>query len=314
VWVAGKRGGFVLLLVWFLSASVGGQGSGRMDSMAIFNPANLPGSGGSMVRFRFAQDLEYRLSCTNLFFINWQQGDHANLISLFHHLEYRSQFTNDRNVTIGNSFVHDLGIQYFIDSVSRFQPDENTLDTRIEVRIGKNLSYTVFSTLSTRMFNSYHYTTDRTGNLMKTLSASFLTPLLWTFSTGLGWTVPKFGSLSFGLSAAKFTWILNREIYDQQDIVEFYGVPKEKAFMFEYGLSMHFLVDRDFLKRVHWNCDLLIFKNYGKPVDLAMKNFIGVRINKFLKTSIQTRLFYEQEVSKCLQIENLVSLGFYVNL
>jgi hypothetical protein len=312
--VLGKRGGLILLCAWHLSANAFGQSLFRKDSTYI---CTLPGPADTAIPpifYRLEQDIEYSLSFANLLFINWKQGNNNNFVSLAHHLKYRSQFTNPGNIKISNSFTHDLGIQYFFDSISRFQPDENTLDTRVEVGIRKNLTLSVLSNLSTRIFNSYFYASNRQGNLVKTLSGAFLTPFLWTFSTGFGLTIPRLGSVNLGISAARLTWIRNNDVYDQQNILEFYGVPKKKQVLLEYGLSMHLLVDRKFLTRVHWNCDLLVFKNYKKPFDFTMKNFVSVRISKFLKTSIQTRVYYENEVSKQLQVENLVSLGCYFNL
>ena len=310
----GTREALVIFCTWLISVMGAGQNL-VMNDTVVMKTLNDPADPEvSLVKFRFTQDLEYSVSFTALVYYNWQQGEHTNLVSLVHHLRYKSQFTNFRNIKISNYFIHFLGIQYFFDSISRFHPDENTLDTRMELKIGKNLAFNVFSNFTTCFFNSFNYTKDHNGDLLKTLSASFLTPLLWTFSTGLGWNFPQWGTLSLGLSAAKFTWIRNREVFSQQNIVEFYGVPKGKNHSIEYGFSMHLLVDKDFQNRVHWNCDLLIFKNYEKPVDLVMKNLIGLMINKFLKTSIQTRLFYEREVSKTIQFENMVSLGFYFNL
>lgn len=261
-----------------------------------------------------AHDLEYSLSCTALLYKNRHQESSADLVSILHQLRYRFRVTNANRFKISNSFTHELGFQYFFDSISRFQPDENTLDTHVDFMIGKNLTLTVFSNLTTRFFNSYMYTTNQRGTLVKTLSAAFLTPLVWTFSTGFACVFPRLGTLSFGLSSAKLTGVRNRAVYTGQNITEFYGVPKEKSHILEYGLSMHFLADKDFLKRVHWNCDVLIFKNYRKPVDITMKNFIGIRINRFVKTSLQTRLSFENEASKKVQMEHLVSVGFYFNL
>ncbi|MEI7500323.1 MAG: DUF3078 domain-containing protein [Bacteroidota bacterium] len=309
-----KRGGLVLLWVWLMSAIGGGQSLMLKDTLILVALKNLDVNGLSLVKFCFTQDLEYSFTFSNILFLNWQQGNSNSQFSLLQRIKYRSQLNNTRNFTISTSFVHNLGIQFYFDSISRFQPDENTLDTRIEIRLRKNITFSLTSNLSTRLFNAYDYSSDQTGSLLKTLNSSFLTPLLCTFSAGLALTVPRVGMISLGLSAAKLTFIGNREIYTQNDILEFYGVPKEKRFVFEYGLSMHLLVDKNFLKRFQWNCDLLIFKNYEKPVDLVMKNLIGVRLNKFLKTSIQTRLFYEKQVSKSIQVENLVSLGFYFNL
>jgi hypothetical protein len=310
----GKWIALIVVGTWFMPVMGSGQNLVWSDTLVMVSLLDPVDSGISLIRFRMTQDVEYSLSGTSLVFNNWHHGENRNLVSMLHHLHYRSLFTNHGNIKIINCFSHTLGIQYFFDSITRFQPDENTLDTRIESSIGKNLNFTFFSTLTTRMFNAYIYQTDQNGSLLKTLSASFLTPLIWTFSAGFGWTFTQLGTFSIGLSAGKFTWIRNRKVFDQQKTGIFYGIPKEKNHLFEYGFSLHLLVDKDFLNRVRWNCDLLVFKNAEKPFDLAVKNLIAIRINKYLQTSIQTRLFYEQQVSKSVQVENLLSLGFYVNL
>lgn len=307
----GKRRGLVLLCTWLMSLIGGGQNLVWKDTVALVFLKNPADPGISLVKFCFSQNLEYSFTFSNMLFLNWQRGNSNSQASFQQQLKYRLQLNNTRNFTINTSFVHNLGVQFFFDSITRFQPDENTMDTRIEIRIRKNVTFSVLSNLTTRLFNEYDYSSCQASTLLKTLNSSFLTPLLCTFSAGFGWTVPRFGTLSLGLSAAKFTWIRNREIYDQQDILEFYGVPKNKSYLFEYGLSIHLMIDKNFLNRVQWNCDVLIFKNYKKPADLIMKNLLGIRINKFLKASIQTRLYYEEEKSKNVQIENLISIGFY---
>ena len=303
-------GAVVLLCACLTSSQTTGQNLVWKDTVLLAGLTQLADSGSRLIKFRITQDLEYSITGANMLFLHWQHEPNTNQVSLFQHLKYQSQINNDCNFKIVNSFVHDLGIQCFFDSISRFQPDENTLDTRLEVRLTKNFTFSVFSTLTTRLFNAYNYATDHTGNLCKTLNASFLTPMIWTFSAGLGWTAPRFATFSFGLSSAKLTYIHNKAIFDQLKVPAFYGVPKNKNHLFEYGLSMHLLLDRNFKNRVHWNCDVLLFKNYKKPIDLVMNNLVGIRINKFLKTSIQTNLYYESAVSRNLQLENVISMGF----
>jgi hypothetical protein len=304
----------VLLFACLLFMTGISQNLVRKDTLNISALGNPGDSGLLRVAFRVVHDLEYSLSCSALHFLNWRQGSDVNLVSLFHLLKYRAQCTNDRCVKFSNAFIHELGFRYLIDSIFRFQPDENTLNTRLEVTIGKTISLLVYSNMTTPLFDSYLYSVDSAGKLLKNLGASFMTPFLWTFSTGFGWKVPRFGTLSLGLTAARFTWIRNRKAFSRQDVDELFGVTKEKGFAFEYGISMHLLVDRDFLKRIHWNCDLLIFKNYRKPADVALKNQVGIRLTKLLKMNIQTRLFYEQEVSRNIQAETLLILGLYLNL
>ena len=304
----------VLLFAWLMPATAGGQYLVWKDTAVLVNLKNPVDPGASYIKYRLTQELEYSFTFANMLFLNWQQGSNKNQVTLLQNIKYRSQVSNTRNFNINTSFVHDLGIQFFFDSITRFQPDENTLDTRIEYRILPNLTFTVFTNLATRLFNGYDYSSDQHGNLVKSLNSSLFTPLLYTFSGGFEWTIPRTGLISLGLSSGKLTVILNKEVYEKSGISEFYGVPKEKRLILEYGLSMHLLVDRDFLKRVHWNCDVMIFKNFQKPIDLVMKNLIGIRISKFFRTCLQTRLCYEKEVSKCLQVENVISLGFYFQL
>lgn len=302
-------------LLWLVTCLVVFETDGQVvllkDTMVLATIENPFDPGISPLKFRLTQDIEYSISFSNLLFINWQRISGDNQAALFQYIKYKTKLNDARSLTISTSFVHNLGIQVFFDSISRFQPDENVMDTRIDIRIQKDLSLTVLSNVSTRLFNAYDYSSDTAGDLMRTLRAAFLTPLLCTFSAGLGWTVLRYGTLTLGLSAAKLTVIRNKEVYDELGISEFYGVPRDKNHSLEYGLSLHLMVDKKFSERFHWTCDALVFKNYKKPIDIVIKNLIGIRINKFLKTSIQTRLLYEEQVSKCLQVENLITIGFF---
>jgi hypothetical protein len=306
-----RRGELVLMGAWLFSAIGVGQNLVWHDSTVLLRLQNPIEPGATLVKFRFTQELEYSVTLSNMLFLNWHKGNGSNQAAFLHRVNYRSKLNHSGNFSISASFNHILGIQFFFDSISRFQPDENTLDTRIEIRLRKNIAFSVLSNLTTRLFNGWDYSSDQTGNLIRTLNSSFLTPLVCTFSAGLGWTFSGWGSVNLGVSAAKFTLVRNSAIYDETGVTDFYGVPKDRKFLFEYGMTLHLLIDRNFLNRVQWNCDVLIFKNYEMPVDLVLKNLVGIRINKFLKTTIQTRFFYEEETSKNFQIENLVTLGFY---
>jgi hypothetical protein len=310
----GTRGRLLLLCVFIVPAVGTGQRVLWQDTIVLITLQDRAAPGTSMIKYQVSQDFDYSLSCTNMLFSNWQNGGNTDFVSLFHHLQYRSQVIKGKNVKICNSFQHELGIQYFFDSISRFQPDENTLDTRVEVKIASNLTAFVFSHLTTRLFNSWHYSDDGNGRPAKTLYASFATPLIWTFSTGCGWVFPHLGTFNLGLSAGRFTWFRDKQIYRQANVVDLYGVRKNKNHIFEYGLSIYVLAEKDFLKRVHWDFDLIMFKNFKQPVDLMFKNQVGIRINKYLKGSVQTRLYYNKAVSRKFQVENMLSVGFYFQL
>ena len=265
-------------------------------------------------RISFNQGLDYSFSVSNFLFLNWHHDRNANQVILLQNLSYKFSLSGDSMVCFSGSFLHDLGLQSYFDSITKIQTDDNTLNTRFDIRIHKNLNLTINSILTSRLMNGYDYSVDDSGRIVKILNSSFCTPLLWTFSGGFTLTWHDFGSFNLGLTTGKLTYIRDKSIFGKQNVTKFFGVPEGKDHIFEYGLSLQFIADKEFFKRIKWNCDLLIFKKYAAPVDFTLKNNIGIRINRFLKAGIQTRIFYEEMVSRSIQLENLVTFGFYVHL
>ncbi len=283
------------------------------DTLVLLPLSSLAPAGTSLVRFSCYQDLSYRINFSGLFLQNWQQDPNKNNLFLQQQLKYRIQLNSGSAFRVTHLLSHDLGFQIFFDSITRFQPDENTLDTRLELKLSRSLQLIVLSYLSTRFFNCYDYVA-RSAGVDRYLSASFLTPLLWIFSGGLGWNLRDAIKVDVGISAAKLTYVRNKKIFSQPGRESCFGVSMDQDHRFEYGLTFHLLIDKAFLTRFHWDCDLLLFKDYHQPVDMTLKSLLAVRITRFLKTSIQTRLYFEREVSSALQIENLISVGFFVSL
>lgn len=310
-----KRGDCLFLLfALFLPVPVTGQFLVYKDTALLVPLNKLADPGKSIVRIRFTQAMEYSVATSNLLLCNWQQAENSNQFSLLQHFRYSALLFDDHFFKITNIFLHNLGIQIFFDSLTKISLDDNTLDTRIEFGFGRLINLAILSNLSTRFFNGYDYQSDGSGLVTRIPGSSFLTPLIWTFSCGIGIQVPRFLMLNFGLSAARLTWIRDKKRLESSGSTNFFGVPKDKNHLFEFGLTMHLLIDKNLGGWGNWNCDILVFKNYNKSADLVLKNLIGIKINKFIKTSVQTRLIYEENVCKTLQIENLISVGFNIRL
>ena len=271
-------------------------------------------SGQSLVKLRISQQLEYALTLSSALFINWNHDLNANQVILLQDITYQCRVETERRFRVTQKIVHHLGIQYFFDSISRFHVDDNQFETRLEWRIKNNHGCFLSSILSTRLFNGYNFSVNENGYLIRTLNSSFLTPLIGLFSGGFQLKWPLFGSLNFGITSAKLTWIRDKGIYKAQGTNIYYGVPEEKKYLFEYGISLHLLIDYEVAKWLHWNCDLLIFKHTNLSPDISFRNKLGFRLAKFLKARIQTRIYYEERVSKKVQMENIVSVGLVVTL
>jgi hypothetical protein len=302
-----------LLLLCIMHDLSSGQPVARKDTVRSHTPDSLNHPDNTS-RLRFTGELEYSLTFSNLLLVNWMHENDADHIMGLQNLKYRTLVENSHGFSISNLFIHNLGIQSYFDSITKVYMDDNTLTTKIAFRIKKQYSFDFSSNLTTQCLQGFDYTVNDSGKQVLLLNSAFLTPLTWTFSLGAGITWKEFGSLTLGLTGGKLTYVRQTRIFKIRHIHEFWGVKEGKNPYLEYGLSLQFLVNKNFLKRVHWDCDLLLFKNYNCPIDLNVKNMIGIRINKFFKTSIHTRLFYEEKVSKNLQLENLVSIGFYLHL
>ena len=281
------------------------------DRLRVFADS-LPGL--CLPEVKFKQQLEYSFSFTTDLFMNWKHDGNVSQVVLLQNFNYKFSVSGDSTLHFSGSFTHDLGFQSYFDSISRFQPDDNTLNTRFEIRLCKNLNVTCNSSLNTRFMNAYDYVPGIGSTSRKTLNSSFCTPLILTFSGGFSMTWKKLGSLNLGVTSAKLTWIRDKSIFEKQQVTTYYGVPVGKDHLLEYGLSLQFLADKELSRRLHWNCDLLLFQNDHSPVDVTLKNNFGIRINHFLKASIATKILYEEKVCRSVQMENLVTLGFYFHL
>lgn len=271
-------------------------------------------SGQSLVRLRLSQRLEYSLTFSGVFFINWDHDPNDNQVMLIQDMTYECRGETEKRFRFSQKIVHHLGIQFFFDSISRIHVDDNQLETRLEWRIRKNHGCFFSALLSTRLFNGYTLTLNVNGDQDRILNSSFLTPLTVLFSGGIQLKWPCFGSFNLGLTSAKLTWLRDKSIYEEQHTIIYYGVPENKGYLFEYGISLHLLIDHNIAKWLRWNCDLQIFKNMNLPPDVSIRNNLAFRLAKYLRAALKTRLFYEERISRKVQLENIVSVGLMVSL
>jgi len=264
--------------------------------------------------FILSHSLDYSLTTNLYFLVNWVHDDKHNQINLLHNLKYKCYLQNSDNVHLTNTFIHNLGIQYFFDSIVKVNIDDNTFTTRLDIGIFKKISFAFDSRISSRLMKGFDFIIDDSGRHVRVLNSSFLTPLICTFSIGIGYNWANTGFLNIGISSAKLTYIHNRQIFAIRGISNYYGIEEGKSSLFEYGFTLKVMIDKDILKLLNWNLDLLVFKNYRTPPELAVKNIFDLRLSKYLKTSLQTRIFYEQKLSKHLQLENILSVGFNFQL
>lgn len=315
MWGKGKK--YCILLFGFFLAGLNLPGQDLSQGDSRNPPENDPFSHPEkLIRMRLSQDIDYFLSLSAFQFLNWSHEKNTDQLVFQQSLKYSFLLSKDSSVTFSNILIHDLGFRFFFDSLTQVQPDETTLSTRLSINLHKKLSILFLSDITSRLLNNFEYIPGDHGNPVKVQSTSFLTPLTLSFSLGSAYSWPGFGVLSLGFSSAKFTYLRDCSVFDKLNVQSLYGIPKGKNHRFEYGVSLRLLVDMDkeLFSRVHWSCDLLLFKNLNSFPDITLKNLFTVKLTRFIKTSIQTRILYEEEVSKNIQVENYLNIGFSFHL
>ena len=115
----------------------------------VFRP-KLPSLTG---RFSFSNEFDYNISATAYSSLNGNGDKTAGQLALLQNIKYKISILSKR-LQITNDLVHSLGLVYYLDSISKFQTDENTLTTRISYTLDHRVKLMVSSILTTRIFNS----------------------------------------------------------------------------------------------------------------------------------------------------------------
>ena len=294
-----------------LNSPARGQGHGNvlipraLDSLGIHE---------NLARARILQDLDYYVALSASQFIHQDHDKSNNQVVFQHTLKYRFSLTTDSSFQFSNTLFQDLGFQFFFDSITQAHPDETTISTRLSLNLWKKLKIAFSSDITSQLLNGFEYITDLQGKAVRVMSSSFMTPLAVTWSIGLSHSWPRFGDLSLGVSSARFTYLRDAGIFDRLNADELYGIPKGKNKRIDFGLSMRLLIDKDLFKNAHWNCDLLVFKDFISPADLSLKNNFCINLSKFIKTSLQTKILFEKKISKSVRIENHLTIGISFHL
>lgn len=302
--------GWVCLAVWI--PTLKGQLFLVLDTARIPLMINAGCNGQGFSRFAFKTSLDYSLTGSLFSSVNEPGPGSDGQFILQQGLRYSWTVEKPDRFTVSNSFSHRLGIQCYFDSISRICPDENIFRTRLEYRPKRWVSFSLDSELNTRLLNNWEPVRSGSGQTCRVLTSSFLTPLVWNLAGGFTIRLSRTGSVMLGLTGGRLTLLRDTSVFAGQEIGSYYGVKRGTNHLLEYGISLRFQADRTFWRVLRWTCDLLLFKAYDNPADLNLKNMFEIRLASFIVISVQTRLLYEEDISRKLQVENMLSAGFNI--
>ncbi len=269
--------------------------------------------GRPLLLYRMDGKIDYSVMASAMKFSHWEKEPGVDHILLIHKLNLNSVLSVARKFQLAHSLYQDLGLQYFFDSISRFQPDITKAEARYDYTIAKYATIAFRFSLSTRVSNAYHYYQDTTGGISKQLQSSFLTPMIGTFSGGIAWKNPKYLSSYMGIAGGKFVYIHENQIYDEMGVEKFHGVEKGRHTLLDYAILVQLLVDKKLFRSLAWTFEANILKKVKFSPEVLIKNGFILRIGKYITAGLQTRVIFEEEISLTWQTENILTIGFGVN-
>jgi hypothetical protein len=301
-------------MVFFPWSLTSGQSIVRSDSLKLSIQSWFPKSKKQPLRFIYTPRVDYTAAAGLTLSLNRREASGSNNLSLNQVFRYQCIVSRAGKFTLTNTCFHRLGFRIFFDSITEISFDENSLNTRLDVKLYRKISIAAESEIATRLFNRFCMIPSDTGHATRFLEAGFLTPMTWNLSTGLTLPLKDFGYVLFGISGAKLTVIRDQRVFANPGVVTFYGITPGHNHLFEYGMTMKMMIDQRFLKICRWYCDLLLFKPFHQQADMHLKSLFEVRISRYWVLSVQTRIIYEHEACPYIQLENLASFGFSFRL
>ncbi len=130
------------------------------------------------------------------------------------------------------------------------------------------------------------------------------------FTQGLGVTyVPKWLSVRFGLGAKETVVLIER-------LRSLYGVRPTRPIRFELGVESRVEFERDVATNVHWKSSAAFFAAFNKPElpDAVWRNEIRMRINSWLTTRIEAEMLYDRDLSRKVQLREVLALSVVFHL
>lgn len=134
--------------------------------------------------------------------------------------------------------------------------------------------------------------------------SEFMAPGTFTQSLGLVYDENSWFTQRVGLGG-KQTWVRVPEFRP------LYGLETDQAVRWEVGIEARTEVDRELLENTRIRSSLALFKSFGAAElpDLLWENLLTIDANQWLTTNLELVFLYDADVSRELQLKQVLSLG-----
>lgn len=229
---------------------------------------------------------------------NWSQGG-VNTVAVTGGTRFTAKYSENRFV-LDHSTSLKYGRARLNGNVGRKTDDEIRIRNQASRKFN-NPHYSLIGQLSfdTQFYEGY----DRS---FTNIISKFMAPAYITETIGLAYTPEKNLQMNAGLS-------LKQTLVADTLLSPRYGLKNGSTFRNEGGISVGFRISRQVMTNVSYSGTADTFTNLLRPVSstvFKMNNDIVGKINSYLTTNFQYAVIFDDNVTKKLQVKQVLSVGF----
>lgn len=225
-------------------------------------------------------------------FSNWAAGG-QNSLGLVGWINFKANYKNGRHVWANNI---DLGYGFNIlgkDSARQYTKtnDKIEITTAYGYDISKNKHwyFTVLANFRSQFSNGYNYPDDQT------VISTFMAPGYLVAGLGVTYAPVTWFNVYLSPASGRFTFVLDKKLSDAGA----FGVDKGKNLRGEFGPYTRLYINKDIFPNVNLTSTAEFFTDYLHKfgnIDVNWSVLLALKVNKWLSSSIQTQLIYDDDV------------------
>lgn len=232
------------------------------------------------------------LNITQSAFSNWAAGG-ENSIGVGALVNVKADYKKNKH-----SWKNNLGLAYGFQFLGKGSNARYTkTDDRIEYTtsygyaVSKHWDVTLLANFRTQFTNGYNYPNDSVA------ISKFMSPGYLVVGIGMNYVPAEYFQLYISPSAGRFTFVTDQDMANARA----FGVDSAKHMKGEFGPYLRAVFNKEVFKNVTLNTSLELFSDYLKKgkfgnIDVNWNVLIGLKVNKWLTTTINTQLLYDDDV------------------
>lgn len=251
---------------------------------SVVNPLNMSGW--------------FTLNGTQASFRNWSQGG-VNNIAASSTARFEVEYKQQRHILTSSS-----NLKY---GKARIEGNEYR-KTDDEIRLRNQYRYLLddprFSLIAQLNFNT-QFDKGFDKNYVNVIS-KFMAPGYLVETVGFAYNPEPGLQFDMGIS-------LKQTIVVDTTLSTVYNLKPGETIMNEGGISLGMKVERDIATNVNLSSQVETFTNYLRPVSsttIRFTNEIVGKINSYLSANLQLAMVYDDNITKELQVKQVISIGF----